>query len=447
MYLKNIDLHNFKTIVNFRKEFSGGIYLVTGENEIGKSTLISAIVTLLDGNRSNNLLKEGMERGHAKATFGDESREYDVELKFTKANPRGTLKITTPDGMSSNNKSVLEKIFQYQDFDANEFVSWSQTEAGRRKQVALVKSLLPEATQKKIDETETLIETKKNERKEVNAELKQAEAVTKKTEVPAEWLEEYKEEKDVLELYEQKGNATAINEKREEREHELMVLESQIETFPEDTAEKVQSFDLQIEDLERKIKQAKEQKESLIKNRKKQLQEIKEVKKEKADWLKANPKVEIEEIQKEIAEAQQHNERTKLTSDYKEASLELEKVNAKKETFDSEIEALNNERKELIENSNIPIEGLTFTEEGLFLNGIPFAPGEVSTSQEMEVAVKLIIAKNPTTKVFKIAQGESLGEKKLKAIVEFAKQNNYQGFIEEVHRGQDNLIVEEYKEV
>lgn len=104
------------------------------------------------------------------------------------------------------------------------------------------------------------------------------------------------------------------------------------------------------------------------------------------------------------------------------------------------------ERETLIATSKLPIAGLSFTDDGLELNGVPFVAGKVSDSQIMEVAAKLIIASNPTVKVFRIARGESLGEKRLQAIIDIAKQNGFQGFIEEVKRGQTDLVVEEYTE-
>jgi fatty acid/phospholipid biosynthesis enzyme len=64
----------------------------------------------------------------------------------------------------------------------------------------------------------------------------------------------------------------------------------------------------------------------------------------------------------------------------------------------------------------------------------------------MEVVARLIMAKNPKVKLFRIGRGESLGAKRLKAIVDFAKKNGYQGFIEQVVRGQNELVVTEYNE-
>ena len=110
------------------------------------------------------------------------------------------------------------------------------------------------------------------------------------------------------------------------------------------------------------------------------------------------------------------------------------------------IEQLAKDRAGLIAGAELPVKGLTFTEDGLELNGVPFVPGKVSDSQQMELATKLIIASNPTVNVFRIARGESLGQKRLQDIIDIAKRNGFQGFIEQVKRGQDDLRVEEYTE-
>ena len=104
------------------------------------------------------------------------------------------------------------------------------------------------------------------------------------------------------------------------------------------------------------------------------------------------------------------------------------------------------ERSELITNSELPIAGLSFTDDGLELNGIPFVPGKISDSQLMEIAAKLVIASNPKVKVFRIARGESLGAKRLQTIIDIARKNGYQGFIENVVRGQEEMRIEEYSE-
>lgn len=172
MYIKQIQLQNFQAIKEFSGEFGGNVYLVTGENELGKSTLLKAIMVLLTGNR-DEVLRNGEDKGFAKIVVGGDGKEYEVKLSMTKANPRGSITITSKDtGLRSDRITALQDIFGYQDFDANEFASWSETAEGRRKQVQIVKSLLPTEIQQQITDIDLLVASLKEQRKADNAEVK-----------------------------------------------------------------------------------------------------------------------------------------------------------------------------------------------------------------------------------------------------------------------------------
>jgi hypothetical protein len=114
--------------------------------------------------------------------------------------------------------------------------------------------------------------------------------------------------------------------------------------------------------------------------------------------------------------------------------------------LNKEIEKLENEHKELIQSSNLPVKGLKFDESGLILDDIPVRPDTISTSQQMELAFNIAIQKNKNVNVFKIAQGESLGPKRMQDIVRIAQNNGFQGFIETVSPDQE-LTIEEYAEI
>ena len=85
MIIKKLELKNFQVIEEFNGEFEGNVYFITGDNEIGKSTLLKAIGVLLTGNR-DSVLKNGTDSGFAKMVVGDDGENYEVELKFTKLN-------------------------------------------------------------------------------------------------------------------------------------------------------------------------------------------------------------------------------------------------------------------------------------------------------------------------------------------------------------------------
>ena len=186
--------------------------------------------------------------------------------------------------------------------------------------------------------------------------------------------------------------------------------------------------------------------------------QLKSIEEERVDLerRKANVEKPLEEYEKDNPEkldtaerlkvAEEYNKKCRIVSEYKEKVRLRDSVAKDVDAMEKRLEKLASERENLISDSKLPISGLSFTNEGLELNGVPFIAGKVSDSQIMEVAAKLIIASNPTVKVFRIARGECLGQNRLQAIINIAKENGFQGFIEEVKRGQDELIIEEYTE-
>lgn len=468
MYIKKLQLSNFQVIENFDADFDGSVYFITGDNELGKSTLLKAIGALLTGQR-DDVLRNGASKGFAKMVVGDDGEEYDVQLSFTEANPRGTLTIkqkTT--GMQTNNVTMLQRIFGYQDFDAVEFSRWSETAEGRRKQIAVVKALLPEAVRNRISEIDESVASMKAERTGINRDVKTFAALVDSIEkqlAPGD-VEKYAAPIDVTELMErQKTNAQLIEKAKTvraaltQRKEQLAAIPGRMREVDEIFTKKKSEIDARVEAARLAYEQAKEQakaerEEWDIAHAK----EIDNIKAEKADfetrkanaeqWLakyeQNNPeKTNVPEL---LAKAEAHNKKYSLVEQYKEKKQQFDDVKAKAEQMDARIDALAKERAELIATAKLPIDGLTFTDDGLELNGVPFVPGKVSDSQIMEIAAKLVIASNPTVKVFRIARGESLGAKRLETIIDIAKRNGFQGFIEQVQRGQTEMLVEEYTE-
>ena len=450
MFIKKLELLNFQVIEQFSADFTGAVYFVTGDNELGKSTLLKAICALLTGER-DDVLRNGASKGFAKMVVGDDGEEFDVSLSFTENNPRGTLTIKQKStGMQTNNVSMLQRIFGYQDFDAVEFSRWSETADGRRKQIAVVKSLLPPAVRERIEAIDVEVAGLKTERTGVNRDVKTFDALVAalfgKME-PGD-VEKYATPIDVTALMEQQRTNAALIEKAK-------TVRAMLAQRAEQLAEIPARLDVAADSL----KQAKEMAAKMIADAEKTYNEtVALINAEKADfesrkanaeqWLAKyeanNPeKTNVPEL---LAKADAHNKKYSLVEQYKEKKSQFDAVTKKAQEMDARIDALAKERAELISNAELPIEGLTFTDDGLELNGVPFIPGRVSDSQIMEIAAKLIIASNPTVKVFRIARGESLGAKRLATIIDIAKRNGFQGFIEQVQRGQTEMLVEEYTE-
>ena len=468
MYIKKLELLNFQVIEKFEAEFNGNVYFVTGDNELGKSTLLKAIGALLTGER-DDVLRNGASKGFAKMVVGDDGEEFDVSLSFTENNPRGTLTIKQKStGMATNNVSMLSRIFGYQDFDAVEFSRWSETADGRRKQIAVVKSLLAPAVRERIESIDVEVAGLKTERTGVNRDVKTFDALVAalygKME-PGD-VEKYVTPIDVTALMEKQQTNAALIEKAKtvramlaQRTEQIAAIPGRIEAEKakaEETrkvyADKVAAAKAAYEQALAEQKDADGKIDAVLNENiaaiEAQRKDFTDRKANAEQWLakyeQNNP--ENTNVPELLAQAEAHNKKYSLVEQYKEKKHQFDAVTAKAQEMDARIDALAKERAELIASAELPIEGLTFTDDGLELNGVPFVPGKVSDSQIMEIAAKLIIASNPTVKVFRIARGESLGAKRLATIIDIAKRNGFQGFIEQVQRGQTEMLVEEYTE-
>ena len=312
-----------------------------------------------------------------------------------------------------------------------------------------------------------------------NRELKQYNALCAEAEnnLSSGDVEKFTVPKDITTLMQEQQVAAQLIEKaktvrasREQRIIQLSAIPERIKQVDEDYLNKIGNIKSRLIEA----RKAYEEKLALAEKAYKEAQDMltedsKQVETDKANQLKsieeervdlerrkANADKWLEEYEKDNPEkldtaerlkaAEEYNKKCRIVSEYKEKVRLRDSVAKDVDAMEKRLDKLASERVNLISDSKLPIPGLSFTNEGLELNGVPFIAGKVSDSQIMEVAAKLIIASNPTVKVFRIARGESLGQNRLQAIINIAKENGFQGFIEEVKRGQDELMIEEYTE-
>lgn len=430
MQIKHLEVINFKNIKEFNHEFVQGIYLVTGENDIGKSHLIQAIVTLLSGERNANMLTKDEKTGHIRGTFVEGDIEYEVLLRYDEKNPRGVLKIGRKgDTFSSSQVSALQQLFNYTDFDAGEFILWGKTAEGRKKQVNLVRSLMPADVVAEIDLLNKEIATKFDERTDLNREVKRLDAVLQGMNVTDIVRATYKEKKDPVKISEKLQEAT-----------NLLASAGQYEIQVSGYVNHIAETENKIKELEERIRIMKANVEAT----KLQRDSAKALAKVDRDKL---GQINTDQLNAELKSVNEFNEKVDLVIQYEATKKDFDTKS--KEAAEADISITDRRTKiETIikEKGKLPVDGLEYNDDGLILNGTQFLPGEVSSSQEIEVAARLIIAANPKTKIFKMMNGESLGKKKFEAIIDFAQKNGYQGFIEIVKPGQESLIIEEIVE-
>lgn len=444
MTIKRLELRNFQAIKDFSADFTGDVYLVKGENEVGKSTILKSIVCLLTGER-DAVLRNGEKNGFAKMIIGGDGKEYTVELRFTENDPRGTISIKAKDGMRSTNVSMLRTILNYRNFDAEEFARWSETAEGRRKQIQVVMGLMPPEIASRIKTIDAEVLMAKESRKTVNANIKykETELQSIKAQLSDGDIETYTELIDLTVLMQESNKAAEQRAKAENVKMQMASLESELANIPKER----ERLAADLERAKKAFEDAKAFYNRSIENVAAQETEIKDKIGKAEQWLSeydAQPK---EDAAEKLAAAQNHNAKCQIVKMFHAKQTEVDAERTKADKLNADLDAYAKERAELVAAAKFPIDGLSFGEDGLTLNDVPFVVGKVSDSQIMEVAAKLVIASNPTVNIFRIGRGESLGAKRLQSIVNLAKENGFQGFIEQVERGQETISVEEYREV
>lgn len=443
MIIKKLQLRNFQAIKDFDADFTGDVYLIKGENEVGKSTILKSIVCLLTGER-DAVLRNGEKNGFAKMVIGGDGKEYTVELRFTENDPRGTISIKAKDGMRSTNVSMLRTVLNYRNFDAEEFARWSETAEGRRKQIQVVMGLMPPEIANRIKTIDAEVLQIKESRKAVNANVKykETELESIKAQLSDGDTETYTEPIDLTVLMQESNKAAEQRAKAENVMVRLSCLKSALLNIPKER----ERLAAELEKAKKAYEDAKAFYNRSIENVSVKETETKGEIEDAEQWLSeydAQPK---EDAAKKLAAAQNHNAKCQIVKMFHAKQNEVDAERTKADKLNADLDAYAKERAELVAAAKFPIDGLSFGEDGLTLNDVPFVVGKVSDSQIMEVAAKLVIASNPTVNIFRIGRGESLGAKRLQSIVNLAKQNGFQGFIEQVERGQETISVEEYRE-
>lgn len=436
--IKRFKIVNLKAIKEIEQSFNGGIYFIKGENDLGKSTILNILDGLLSGNvNKHELLRQGTEKGFVEV----ETDNFLIECKFNKTNPNGRISLTDKrNGLKSTKKSIFQDVFSYNSFDAEMFVRWSESAEGRRKQIQTIKSLYPVESINRLNEIGQLIESTKELRKPVNMELQKLNSLLESITIDSE----VKEHTDLTELIEKRDGILKQNADIEKSKTAKLDFISKINSLELSSKNIKDDAEREIEDLQKKILDIQENAESKIEINVKEVVRYNKRISDANDYLKDKEETKTTELDEKISNSETNNLQFAENKKAENYQKEYDKEYQKKLAFESELGKLDKEKKVILEENN-PIEGLTFDEEKLYLNNIPFDSYNISDSQKLLIGFTIQVKKNPKSKIFLISRGESIGKKKMEIIMNFANEHGYQGFIEKLESGREQLSIEKYE--
>ncbi len=405
MKILKVSISKFKSLEDFESNIEGKNVFVVGENGVGKSTFLQAIDIALGKKKK---LPTG-ENGEWEVWADKDGREWKFRVRMKDGKP--TVETTSPEGVRDVRVSALKQVTGAVDFDIDEFVSLSETEAGRKKQVNIYKSLLDQEIQDFVKNHELKIDGHYRDREDTNRDIKRLKGAVKDHPLYGQRLGDQKKI-DASQIREQIIEASKTNEKVEkvqngveERTREITEVEAEI---------------LRLQEKHGKLVEEKEKGEA---------------------WLKSNEKIDISGLSDELEKAETHNKRVSDLESLEQKQREIEKLEDESGEMTALIDSCRQAVQDCIRDCDLPVEGLAFDEDRLMYNGVPVEVGSLSTSEIMELGVRMKIVENPELPLI-IQRGESLGSERLKTILDIAKKYNMQVLTEEVRRGEENLKIE-----
>jgi hypothetical protein len=90
----------------------------------------------------------------------------------------------------------------------------------------------------------------------------------------------------------------------------------------------------------------------------------------------------------------------------------------------------------------MPIEGISFDDENVLYNGIPFS--QLSSAEQLKVSISMAMSMNPKLRIVRIMDGSLLDNSSMKTVKEMADTNDFQIWIEKVDEsGKIGIYIED----
>ena len=413
MKISTISINGFKALQQFSIAPDGASIEISGDNGVGKSSVIDAIWMTLTGKEVPGV---PVHRDMVKAAISlglDDGTTVEWECKAGSKK----LTVTGPDGEPVKEpRTFLNNLIGNISFDPFGFVD---EQPAKQKEI-LQKQIL------KLDFTD--LDAAKSGKLAIHRDAKaSADAIERQIQgmgavtrtVPV----------DVRELQ-------LAQEAREAVKRRLAGAEGDrraIDTAIAQNKDAVVQVDREIEDLEARIAAAKVRREGIEAKLHGCAQDVLAAESKIADLV-----AELNEMpdnSEAIAKASETNLAASRWEDYQRLQAQWGKELEKVETAKLEIEALDRLRVQRLAEAEFPVPGLSFSEAGVLYNGLPFDRLNQCMSDILKVGTAIAVSLKPNLKIVRIKDGSLLGKTKKEELLTMLSKLGFQAFLETVTEG------------
>jgi hypothetical protein len=415
--LSHVSIKNFKRISHAELEIGPSLTIIGGRNAQGKTSAIDAIMTLLFGAKFAPPVpvKVGKDSAHIVGTIDTPSGPLTVRRIFRTDGSDPFIEVSNAEGMKSTApQRKLNEIFNVGAVDPLRFA-----DSPPKEQVAELQKILG------IDLSEI-------NRRQANAaeERKAAKRTAQDLEGMYRQLPELgsdipDEEISVSSLADQLSRANQTNGQREQMAAEILNTQDRIEEMKA----RIRAEEAQLAEVQRRIDEMKAKREEVSTNLETRIAQY-----------DAFELIDIAPIQSAIDTAEETNRKVRAKAEREERRKRWADAKAKSDSADLAVKAIEDEKRKVLTEAKWPVQGLSFDDDGVTFNGIPFS--QASSAERLRVSVPLAFALAPQAPFAVIRDGSLLDDESLKLVAELTTDLGGQLIIERVGSDEGALIFE-----
>lgn len=439
MRILQFGVENFKKVRFAEVTPKNRLVQITGRNGQGKTSLLDALWVLLVGKKliPDKPVRKGAEKSKLTATIGDENNKPYLIVKRTIAGDRTqTLTVEAAPGATrplGTPQAVLDALMGNMGVDPLAFIQMEPAD-----QVQQLRGLV------KLDIDIEALNKENNEdfeqRKIVNREVKRLETEAADITVQDKLPKEKVDAEAILTKIrgvdainaEQRQIDEARNEARKAREILIQAVDRKFQTTNDLATE--------LTEAEARAQRLKKEAEEHIQGLKSKMATESQALLEAEATLKAadlsfeklpiGKPVEVTALTQELQEAQTINREIDNRDRRNKLEEQLRIAQKQSSDYTRAMEFREEQKAEAMAKAAMPLDGLTFTEEGVWFKGIPLT--QLGEAEQLRIGCALSMAANPKLRALPIYRGECLDDQSLALLEKLAEENDFQVFMARV---------------
>lgn len=459
-----LTLKHYKGVKDGDYIFDGSyLYLVKGQNKIGKTSIIEAFISLMKAKIDTpDPIERGKDEAIIRGILPGPKGMYTVEVTITKTGAKFIM--FTPENIKVSTVTEIRKVFEYNILSVEDFIRKSYTPEGRRQQIKMILELLPEKAKENYIANLKALDPKKGKlyerRRDIDSQLKSISFLIEEFHISKEDAELIEKKAKVEKAFEEVKISKASIDDYDEIKKKANDIIKRIENVRQDTnsfitntkndinenLDEIASLKARIKTIETKI----DTQQKAIKERKEVgLAQIEKLEKEKKQFDIAEPDpdmvetilsqyVELETELETIKELEIKNENL---IKYLDKKKDLDK---KYEAAQKAIEDKRKENKAILAKSDLKNYNIEIKDDTLYVDGLVFNEHQVADSILTLTATKILIKALKSSQIMVVGKLAELDTNSRRILYEIGEQNNIAIVGDDVDDNYDSIYVSEF---